>query len=497
MVEDFLPLVYSHANRKYALIMSITANRRGNMSKKKAIFWFRQDLRLDDNPGLKAASEHQVLPIYILENEEREIGGASKWWLYHALKNLNQQLDENLHIYQGDTKEILLALCKEHDIDSVHWTRCYEPWRIKRDKGIKQQLNDNNIQAISYNGSLLWEPWKILKSDRTPYKVFTAYYRRGCLEAPPPRKPISPTKIHSYMSMESAKFTNNRIMSLPKIKWYKQLEPHWDISEQGAQSRLKDFIQKGIKNYKKGRDFPASHDTSRLSPFIHFGQISPHRIWHEISSIDHDSNIDCFLSELGWREFSYYILYHFPEVVDHNLQKKFDNFPWQPNNDFLKIWQKGLTGYPIVDAGMRELWQTGYMHNRVRMIVGSFLVKNLLQHWKEGEKWFWDCLVDADLASNCASWQWVAGSGADAAPYFRIFNPVTQGEKFDPDGCYTKKFVPELKNLPKKYLFKPWEAPSDILKQANIRLGETYPHPIVDIKKSRAQALDAFQQTKK
>ena len=270
----------------------------------------------------------------------------------------------------------------------------------------------------------------------------------------------------------------------------------WDISDGGVQNSIEYFFNHGISNYKEGRNFPQKRNVSRLSPFLRWGQISPNILWYNCEQLSSDKNVDHFKSELGWREFSYYLLYHFPILPKKNLQKKFDNFPWVQNTNFLNSWQKGKTGYPIVDAGMRELWETGYMHNRVRMIVGSFLVKNLLIDWKQGEEWFWDCLLDADLASNSASWQWVAGSGADAAPYFRIFNPVTQGQKFDKDGEYTKKFVPELKNLPSKYLFNPWETPKDILSDSGIELGKNYPLPIVDIKTSRNMALEAFSSIK-
>ena len=255
---------------------------------------------------------------------------------------------------------------------------------------------------------------------------------------------------------------------------------------------MQEFFKKGLPHYKEGRNFPAKNHVSRLSPFLHLGQISPNQAWYGSIEKHSGKNLDHFLSELGWREFSYSLLYHFPDLPSKNLQKRFDAFPWNDDSNCLEQWKKGQTGYPIVDAGMRELWKTGYVHNRVRMIVGSFLVKNLLLHWHHGERWFWDCLVDADLANNSASWQWVAGCGADAAPYFRIFNPVTQGHKFDPDGIYTKHYLPELKNLPEKYLFSPWEAPTEILKNSGVRLGVDYPHPVVTIKDSREKALEAF-----
>ena len=275
------------------------------------------------------------------------------------------------------------------------------------------------------------------------------------------------------------------------------MEPHWHIGEDHAQDRLQEFVDHGLKDYKEGRNFPAQQNVSRLSPHLHFGEISPNQAWYAAKQKGKGQNMDHFLSELGWREFSYSLLYHFPKLPRKNLQAKFDKFPWRNDKRLLRRWQQGQTGYPIVDAGMRELWQTGYMHNRVRMIVGSFLVKNLLLHWHHGERWFWDCLVDADLANNSASWQWIAGCGADAAPYFRIFNPVTQGQKFDAAGEYTRHFVPELKDLPDKFLFNPWQAPPGVLNEAGVTLGKTYPEPVVDLKLSRERALQAFASLKK
>ena len=280
---------------------------------------------------------------------------------------------------------------------------------------------------------------------------------------------------------------------MPKIRWDKKLQPHWKIGEAGAKERLEDFFQEGLPSYKEGRNLPAKPFVSRLSPHLHFGEISPNQVWYAATFQGKTKDIDHFCSELGWREFSHSLLYYNPTLPVDNLQKKFDNFPWSNDLTRLSAWQKGRTGVPMVDAGMRELWQTGFMHNRVRMITGSFLVKNLLLHWHHGERWFWDTLVDADLANNSASWQWIAGCGADAAPYFRIFNPVTQGQKFDPDGDYVRRYIPEIAALPNKFLFSPWDAPEDLLVDLNITLGETYPKPVVDLKTSRNKALEAFK----
>ena len=467
---------------------------------KLSIFWFRQDLRLADNPGLsEAISKGIVLPIYIyddINSNEYEMGSASKWWLHNSLEKLNDSLNNKLSVYKGDALKILESLTKSYDVESISWNRCYEPWRIKRDKNIKSEIEKKGIEVNTFNGSLLWEPFNILKTDGTPYRVFSPYYRKGCLNAAPPRIPLKSPEISSLFKDEYNELTIEDLSLIPKVHWFDEMEKLWKPGEVGAQEKLYDFLDDGLVGYKEGRNFPSQKNVSQLSPHIHLGEISPNQVWYAAKQKEDETGIEKdlahFLSELGWREFSYNLLYHFPTLPRENLQKKFDNFPWQENTDFSDKWKKGHTGYPIVDAGMRELWQTGYMHNRVRMIVGSFLVKNLLLHWHEGEKWFWDCLIDADLASNSASWQWVAGSGADAAPYFRIFNPISQGIKFDPEGEYTKKFLPELKDLPIKYLYSPWEAPADVLEQANIKLGENYPKPIVDLKESREKALDAF-----
>ena len=473
------------------------------MSKGIAIHWFRQDLRITDNPSLETAAEFDaVLPIYILDDEnsqEFKMGSASRWWLHNSLQSLNESLDGKLSIYSQNPEIVIQELLKKYEVKAVFWNRCYEPWRIDRDIDIKAYLDDKNIENKSFNSHLLWEPWEISKDDGTPYRVFTPYYKKGCLNAEEPRLPSKNLKIDSIFYDQDCEQIGTLDL-LPRINWYSQIQEAWKPGEEGAQKRLDQFLEEGLLDYKEGRNFPFKENVSRLSPHLHFGEISPNEVWYQAKTKESVSGIqkslEHFLSELGWREFSYYLLYHFPSLPKQNFQAKFNKFPWIKNESFLESWQKGETGYPIVDAGMRELWQTGYMHNRLRMVVGSFLVKNLLIDWREGEDWFWDCLVDADLASNSAGWQWVAGSGADAAPYFRIFNPVTQGLKFDPEGEYTKKYVPELKLLPNKFLFSPWEAPKEILEKAGIELGKDYPEPIVDLKYSRELALEAFGKTK-
>ena len=473
-------------------------------NKKNVIYWFRRDLRLLDNPALaEAASAGHILPIFIFDGllADYTQGSASRWWLNHSLNSLNKQLNHRLLIFNGDPKEIIPKLAKASDAKSVYWNRCYEPWQIKLDSKLEAIFKGENIDVITRNGSLLWEPWTTLKKDGSPYKVFTPYFKKRCLSLPEPRKPIpKPSNLKFADTPKNTDSNTDLISNLIQTKennWQNKISKYWSIGENAAAIKLETFLKRGISSYKEGRNYPSKKNISMLSPHLHFGEISPNKIWYSVKNNGHSEDSDHFLSELGWREFSYNLLYYFPDLPENNLQKKFDIFPWVNNPEHLKKWQKGMTGYPIIDAGMRELWETGFMHNRLRMITGSFLVKNLLIHWRYGKEWFWNCLVDADLASNSASWQWVAGCGADAAPYFRIFNPITQGNKFDPSGDYTRKFVPELRKLPNEYLFAPWEAPSEVLLNLGIKLGRDYPHPIVNLKNSRELALEAYSQIKK
>ena len=469
------------------------------LSERIAIHWFRQDLRLSDNLALTNAAEHEaILPIYILDDYNSGnyiMGRGSRWWLHHSLQALNASVGKRLSVYHGNPQKILNDILKRFDVQAVYWNRCYEPWRMHRDTLIKDNLKKLGIEVHTFNGSLLWEPWKIKKDDGTPYKVFTSFSRRGCFNAEAPIAPFPKMESVNYID-DKNHLVIDELGLLPKRPWDKQLEPHWDVGEKAARKRLEAFVDEGLSFYKDGRNLPAKPYVSRLSPYLHYGEISPNQLWHAVRSIGDDTHIEHFCSQLGWREFSYSQLYHNPDLPQKNLQTKFDRFPWVNDSAALNAWQKGQTGVPMVDAGMRELWQTGYMQNRVRMIVGSFLLKNLRLHWHHGERWFWDNLVDADLANNSASWQWIAGCGADAAPYFRIFNPVTQGQKFDPDGEYVRQYIPEIASLQNKYLFNPSEAPEPILKEACIKLGSTYPNPIVDLKKSRELALQAFQSLK-
>ncbi len=472
-----------------------------------ALVWFRQDLRISDNPALVNAlkDSDKVAAIYILDEKTkgvRALGGASKWWLHYALDDLSRSLKEHynieLQVYEGEAQKILEKLVKENNISAIYWNRLYEPYHIDRDKKIKAALD---CEVNSYNANLLNEPWDVKNGAGSYYKVFTSYYKY-CLANKPVRDAIKvPKKQAAGFKLTTKSLKLDELELKPtKPNWAKTFYEYWDVSEKAAQDHIYDFLENKAVDYKEDRDFPIGEYTSKLSPYLHLGQISPVQI---VSVCNHFEATDPktrngthkFVSEIYWREFSYHLLYHFP-IHEKNFNVKFDKFPWEKNAKGLKAWQKGMTGYPIVDAGLRELWHTGWMHNRVRMIVGSFLTKDLILHWKEGEEWFWDTLLDADLANNCASWQWVAGSGADASPYFRIFNPITQGEKFDAKGEYVRKWCPELKNLPDEYVHKPWEAPEMILKAAGIKLGKDYPMPLVDHKKAREDALRAYSRTK-
>ncbi|HPQ51064.1 MAG: deoxyribodipyrimidine photo-lyase [Alphaproteobacteria bacterium] len=443
------------------------------------ICWFRQDLRLSDNPAWFAAcsSGSPVIPIYILDDQnakEWKIGEASCVWLHHSLEQLSQNMNGNLLCMTGKADRIIPDLIQRYGVKKIFWNRCYEPWRVNHDKIIKENLLTKNILIEDFNGSLLWEPWEIKKQDGTPYKVFTPYFRKGCLNAPPPREPLRQPKLPTFYPTSEQINKPNDLNLLPKTpRWDTPMMSFWTTGESAAQTALDTFLDKKLSGYKEGRNFPEHDQTSKLSPHLHFGEISPNQIWykateHGIKS-GHNSDLDCFQSELAWREFSHSLLFYNPHLPTSPLNRKFENFNWaDPDQQTLEKWQTGQTGYPIVDAGMRELWATGYMHNRVRMIVASFLIKDLRYHWRIGEDWFWNTLVDANLANNAASWQWVAGCGADAAPYFRIFNPTTQSEKFDPLKNYIRKWAPDSHTLP----------------------------PIVDHKKAREAALEAFKAIK-
>ena len=462
----------------------------------RALFWFRKDLRLADNPALlQAVSRGAVLPIYILDQVQSshyQLGAASRWWLHYSLASLKNSLGGALSFYCGNPLDIVLELVARYSLQYVSWNHCYEPWCQQRDASIATALKARGITVMQCNASLLWEPWSIHKQDGSAYRVFTPFYRKGCLLSLDPRRPLPLPQDAVYCHDTEKAVGLDSLELLPRIRWDASLTAVWSIGEQAAIERFRQFRDEGLPAYHLGRNYPAQKVVSRLSPHLHFGEISPNTLWYGVQQQADSSNVNSFCSELGWREFSYNLLYHNPQLPQVNLQSKFDAFAWNNNQDWLHAWQRGNTGIPMVDAGMRELWTSGYMHGRLRMIVGSFLVKNLRIHWHHGERWFWDTLVDADIANNSASWQWIAGCGADAVPYFRIFNPVTQGHKFDPTGAYVRQHLPELASLPTRYLFSPWQAPTSILDQAGVRLGTTYPWPVVDLAQSRAQTLKAF-----
>lgn len=473
-----------------------------------SIVWFRQDLRLADNPALRAAAEAgAVLPVFIYAPEEEapwEPGGASRWWLHYSLHALDERLRElgsRLIIRRGPTKDALLKLVKESGATAVFWNRRYEPAVIARDKEIKETLGGSGLRAESFSGALLHEPWRIQNQSGKPFQVFTPFWKH-CLAKSEPvnlndevKNVQSPSEWPTSLKLEELELE-------PKIDWAGGMREAWQPGEPGAHANLQSFLKNAFEDYGTGRNRPDWVGTSRLSPHLHFGEISPRQIWHEIEkrASKNGRSVDWrgsqFVAEIGWREFAHHLLYHFPHTPEQPLREEFKKMAPRKNPGGLRAWQKGRTGYPIVDAGMRELWATGWMHNRVRMIVASFLVKDLLLPWQSGAKWFWDTLVDADLANNTLGWQWTAGCGADAAPYFRVFNPISQGEKFDPNGDCVRRWCPELAKVPVKWIHQPHKAPPEILRAAGVELGRNYPEPIVNHYTAREVALEAYAKMK-
>ncbi|MCP5536697.1 MAG: deoxyribodipyrimidine photo-lyase [Akkermansiaceae bacterium] len=473
------------------------------MPSQPVIVWFRRDLRLQDNPALNEAIRRgsAVVPLYIHCPREQgawKQGRASQWWLHHALCDLQAQLRQlglKLVIRSStNSLDSLRELIRETGAASVFWNRCYEPSIARRDGQIQQELDAQGVRTESFNGSLLLDPQEITNKSGKPFQVFTPFWKhcRALTPARPETLPIaaSPTLDPSPESIES-------LGLLPAIAWDKGIDAFWTPTRRGGIDLLEQAAAKSAR-YDTQRDIPAVDGTSRLSPYLHFGQISPREFFHAVrKGSNHQENADLgMLRQLYWREFSAHLLYHFPHSQDAALKPEYDLFPWQFHTDHLRAWQRGLTGFPIVDAGMRQLWHTGWMHNRVRMIAGSLLVKHLLQPWQEGARWFWDTLVDADLANNSMGWQWLAGSGADASPYFRIFNPVIQGKKFDPTGDYVRKWIPELAKMPDAHIHTPWDAPPLELAAADVTLGKDYPHPLISHSDGRQRALDAYAQYK-
>ncbi|MES5865956.1 FAD-binding domain-containing protein [Bacillus cereus group sp. RP32] len=471
---------------------------------KKIIVMFQKDFRVYDNPALfEAVQSGEVVPVYV-HDETFSMGSASKWWLHHAIIDVQKQLEalgSTLIIRKGNTQEEILSLIEQLGITAVYWNICYDPDRLQSNKKMKMMLEGKSIICKEFNSHLLLEPWIIKKKDNTEYKVFTPFY--NAFQKQVIHKPISKVQRIEGGNSLPASLSVSELHLLPTIRWTSHIESIWDPTEEGAYKTCKKFFSSKLASYSEGRDFPNENAHSMLAPYLSFGQISVKFMYHYLVNESterqcslFEKQVNSFIRQLIWREFSYYLLYHYPFTVYKPLNKSFEHFPWNNEEELLTVWQKGETGYPFIDAGMRELWQTGFMHNRARMAVASFLVKHLLIPWQEGAKWFMDTLLDADIANNTMGWQWVAGSGADASPYFRIFNPITQGEKFDKDGEYIRKWVPELRDMPNKYIHKPWEAPEHILQKANITLGHTYPLPLVDHKAARERALCAYKSMK-
>lgn len=461
-----------------------------------SMVWFRKDLRLSDNAALTAtvATGGPVIPVYIWAPEEDGAwapGGASRWWLHHSLQSLQSSLRRKgcrLIIRRGSSAAELAALARETGAGIVRCNRLYEPVAAARDRAVERALRAAGIELTFHNASLLIEPWDIANRSGKPFQVFTPFWRR-CIElvapevpAPAPRRMKGPSETLRSLDVPD-------LGLLPKADWARGLRDSWKPGEGGAARQLERFAEELAGGYTTARDIPAEAGTSRLSPHLQFGEVGPRQVWYAMQSV---RAAEPFLRQLGWREFAHHLLHHFPFTPKQPLRPEFKPFPWTRDARRLKAWQKGLTGYPIVDAGMRELWTTGWMHNRVRMIAASFLVKDLLIPWQTGAAWFWDTLVDADLANNTLGWQWTAGCGADAAPYFRIFNPTLQGRKFDPAGRYVRRWVPELAGLPDRWVHSPSDAPADVLKSAGIRIGGTYPKPVVNHAEARDRALEAY-----
>lgn len=471
------------------------------MATKPVILWFRRDLRLHDNPALNHAAEtgRPILPVYILDRDpDRPTGAASLWWLDKSLRALDAALQKRgsrLILRSGDSLTQLQGLIDETDADTVFMNRLFEPHAFERDAETARALKADDIECRGFNASLLCRPGAVLNGTGGPYKVFTPFLKALLAKAEPPAHTTGPLQIRTPASIESETVDEWKLHPTSP-DWSKGFD--WTPGEDGASTALSDFLAKGLKSYAVGRDHPDRPATSRLSPHLHWGEISPSRAVERARQAAEAGKVPAaeaekFVAEIGWRDFSAHLLHHFPTIPTQAFRPEYDAMPWRDDPEGLEAWKRGRTGYPLVDAGMRQLWATGWMHNRVRMVVASFLIKHLLIDWREGEAWFWDTLVDADLASNVQNWQWVAGSGADASPYFRIFNPIAQGEKFDAKGGYVRRWVPELRALPDRWIQAPWTAPAEVLRDAGVMVGRDYPRPIVEHEKGRARALEALK----
>jgi deoxyribodipyrimidine photo-lyase len=465
------------------------------------IFWFRNDLRLSDNPGLEAALQHadRTALVYVLDDEAPgnwKMGGAARWWLHYSLQSLGAAIAAcggKLILRRGDAGAIIPDLAAEMKVAEVHAGRRFEPWARTQDRDIAETLKRSGVALRRHLSTLLFAPETITTKTGGSYGVYTPF-SRTCFDQGPPAAAISPPKkISSPSGIKSDKLDDWQLTP-SQPDWAAGMRTAWEPGEAGAGKRLRRFIRQAVHGYKTARDIPSEDGTSGLSPHLHLGEISPATVWRAASeTAKPGQGVDTFLKELLWREFAAYLLWHHPQMPEQPLRAEFSKLAWRENKSELRAWQRGLTGIPIVDAGMRQLWQTGWMHNRIRMVCASFLTKHLLIPWQQGEAWFWDTLVDADLASNTINWQWVAGCGADAAPYFRIFNPVLQGRKFDAGGHYIRRFVPELKSMPDKFIHAPWEAGAEVLAAAKIKLGSDYPHPIINLSLGRERALAAYK----
>ena len=474
-----------------------------------ALVWFRRDLRLTDNPALLHALEHaeHVVPLFVFAPDEEQQwapGAASRWWLHHSLVALDgslRKLGSKLVVQQGPSLTALLRAIRETGATLVCWNKLYEPAELKRDAEVAAALDREDMTVEQSNGALLFEPGTLLNGQQLPYRVFTPFWRtveKELYTLPPPDK--APRKLPE-LPRKLSSIEVDDLGLLPNIPWDQGLAETWAPGEAGALKQLKQF-SKHVANYPTGRDRPDQAGTSRLSPHLHFGEIGPgqvvatlrHSSQHPESGAAQAKGTDSYLRQIGWREFAHHLLFHFPATTDAPLNPQFAKQKWRRSRADLQAWQRGATGIPLIDAGMRELWRTGWMHNRIRMIVASVLTKNLQIHWLTGAQWFWDTLVDADLANNTLGWQWVAGCGADAAPYYRIFNPVLQAERFDPHRRYIRQWVPEIARLPDRWIHQPWAAPSAVLHEAGVELGVTYPSPVVDLGDSRKRALQAYAQ---
>jgi deoxyribodipyrimidine photo-lyase len=470
------------------------------MDKSIGVVWLREDFRILKNDALIFASKNheQVCAIYIYKKKDLNNRSAQRWWLFESIKNFRNKLDKfniSLEVMEAESYKVAFeAIIKKKNF-SIYWNKVYQPKFILFDKKISNSLKLKNINFKIFKGNLLNESDEIKKNDNTPFKVFTPFWKTA--EKFYLDKGFQKTEKLKEKD-KKIKFLNqttNLEKILPKKKWPKKFESLWNPSEDEAIKNIKQFIKHDLADYGENRDIPGIKGTSKISPYLAFGQIHVETIWEECQNVKTKSRgYQKYINELGWREFSHSLINYFPEMLKGNLRKEFDHFPWEKNEKYLSVWQKGITGYPIVDAGMRELYNTGWMHNRVRMITASFLVKHLRINWLEGEKHFRNCLLDFNEANNVAGWQWVAGCGADAAPYFRIFNPILQGERFDPSGEYVKKWVPELLNVPKEFIHKPWELDKDV---KDFELGKSYPKPIVNHEAARNAALEAFKMIKK